>query len=159
MTNATLCYIVRGDPAREVLLGLKKRGFGAGKFNGFGGKIRPDETVRDAAVREVREETRLVVSPDALRPVGAVTFFFPNRPSFDLHVHVFLVSVWSGEAKETPEMVPRWFAIEQIPFEQMWDDDSHWLPRVLAGAHIEAEFTFAEDNETVLSWTMHDEST
>jgi 8-oxo-dGTP diphosphatase len=99
MTNATLCYIVRDEPDRRVLLGRKKRGFGAGKLNGFGGKIRPNETVCAAAVREVWEETGLAVSPEALQPAGTVTFFFPGQPSFDLHVHVFLVTVWAGEAR------------------------------------------------------------
>lgn len=35
----------------EVLLGLKKRGFGAGKWNGFGGKLEAGETPLDSATR------------------------------------------------------------------------------------------------------------
>lgn len=34
-----------------VLLGMKKRGFGAGKWNGFGGKVQPGETIEEAARR------------------------------------------------------------------------------------------------------------
>ena len=36
---------------RAVLLGMKKRGFGAGKYNGFGGKIEENESNYDGAVR------------------------------------------------------------------------------------------------------------
>lgn len=38
----------------KVLLGYKKRGFGVGKYNGFGGKVEPGELPRDAAIRELR---------------------------------------------------------------------------------------------------------
>jgi 8-oxo-dGTP diphosphatase/2-hydroxy-dATP diphosphatase len=34
-----------------ILLGLKKRGFGEGKWNGFGGKIESGESVIQAAIR------------------------------------------------------------------------------------------------------------
>lgn len=44
----TLAFIRRGN---QVLLGLKKRGFGEGKWNGFGGKLNPNETLADAAQR------------------------------------------------------------------------------------------------------------
>ncbi|HEY5036239.1 MAG TPA: NUDIX domain-containing protein, partial [Chthoniobacterales bacterium] len=47
--RANLCFIVRGD---EVLLIRKKRGFGAGKINGPGGKVEPGETALGAALRE-----------------------------------------------------------------------------------------------------------
>lgn len=44
------------SPYASVLLGLKKRGFGTGKWNGFGGKVEPGETIRQAAIREMKEE-------------------------------------------------------------------------------------------------------
>ena len=40
----------------SVLLGMKKRGFGVGKWNGFGGKVENGETVFDGAMRELQEE-------------------------------------------------------------------------------------------------------
>ena len=42
----TLVLVIEGD---RILLGLKKRGFGVGWWNGFGGKINHNETIEDAA--------------------------------------------------------------------------------------------------------------
>jgi 8-oxo-dGTP pyrophosphatase MutT (NUDIX family) len=41
------------NQANKALLGMKKRGFGSGFYNGFGGKVEPGETIAEAAVREV----------------------------------------------------------------------------------------------------------
>jgi 8-oxo-dGTP diphosphatase len=149
MREATLCLLVRGDPPAEVLLGLKKVGFGAGKYTGFGGKVLADETVYRATVRELEEETGVQVLEENLQPAGRLTFLFPAEPGWSQMVHVFLASVWDGEPMESSEMAPAWFPVNEIPFERTWRDGAHWLPRVLAGERIWARFTFAEDNETI----------
>jgi 8-oxo-dGTP diphosphatase len=156
MIEATLCFILDGRPPTRILLGRKKRGFGEGKLNGFGGKVRPHETPIQTIVREVAEESGVVVSPDTLRSAGSVTFVFPFEPSFDHHVHVFVAPAWSGEVRESAEMAPAWFRIEEIPYEQMWNDDRYWLPHVLSGKRIRAEFSFAKDNETVADWSIEE---
>lgn len=155
MKHATLCFILDGTPPRRILLGRKKRGFGEGKLNGFGGKIEPGETIRAAAVREIEEESRLVVPMESLQAAGTVTFRFPYEPRFDHHVHVFLTTQWRGRPLETAEMAPEWFSLEAIPYNRMWNDDAYWLPEVLSGNTIQADFSFAKDNETVASWSLH----
>jgi len=149
MRDATLCFLIKGNPANEVLLGLKKVGFGEGKYGGFGGKIEPDESVEMAAVRELEEEAGISVSEDALQNMGRLTFLFPAKPDWNQVVHVFLVKTWHGDPVESAEMKPVWFKIDEIPFESMWQDGSYWLPFTLAGKRISARFTFKEDNETV----------
>ncbi len=156
MIEATLCFLLDGRPPTRILLGRKKRGFGKGKLNGFGGKVRPGETPVRTIVREVAEEAGVTVSPDTLRSAGSVTFVFPFEPAFDHHVHLFVTNDWDGEIRESAEMAPGWFPIDGIPFDRMWDDDRHWLPRVLAGNRIRAEFSFAEDNETVSTWALEE---
>jgi len=156
MIEATLCFIFDGRPPRRILLGRKKRGFGCGKYNGLGGKVRPGETPIRTIVREVAEEAGVTVSLDTLRSVGSVTFVFPFEPTFDHHVHLFVTTDWGGEIRESAEVEPIWFPIDGIPFDRMWDDDRHWLPVVLAGKRIRAEFSFAEDNETVASWSLEE---
>ena len=131
MIQATLCFIFKGDPPNSVLLGYKKRGFGVGKFDGFGGKSKPGETLFEAASRELEEEAGLVTQPTDLDQCGIIMFTFPNRPAWDQEVHVFIARKWNGTPSESEEMRPEWFQLNSIPYERMWDDSHIWLPRVL----------------------------
>ena len=149
MKQATLCYLIRGNPPNEILLGLKKAGFGEGKYGGFGGKIEAGEAVTMAAVRELQEETGIKVLEKDLQWMGHLTFLFPAKPDWSQMVHVFLATKWNGEPVESTEMIPAWFATDEIPFEQMWQDVYYWLPCILAGERIRARFAFKEDNDTV----------
>lgn len=149
MREATLSFLIRGDPPEYVLLGLKKNGFGAGKYNGFGGKIEPGETVRSAAARELEEESGVRVEAHDLHSAGHLTFIFPAKPEWDQIVHVFLTQVWSGEPVESREMRPAWFRTDAIPFDDMWADDAHWLPRILHGEPVRATFWYRADNASV----------
>jgi 8-oxo-dGTP diphosphatase len=149
MNERTLCFLVRGNPSSEVLLGLKKTGFGVGKFAGFGGGVETGETIELAAVRELEEETGLKVSINDLHPVGQLTFLFPSKPHWSQIVHVFLVETWHGDPQESDEMKPVWCLMNEIPFENMWNDAPYWLPLVLNRKSIKATFVYKDDNETV----------
>ena len=155
MTHATVCFLLRNG-GREVLLGLKQRGFGRGKLNGYGGKILPGESPEAAAAREVAEECRVLVEPQDLRPAGSLVFDFPFERSFDQFVYVFTATAWEGEPEETAEMVPFWHPVDRLPFDRMWADDPHWLPLVLAGGSVDASFTFASDNESLQTWSVRE---
>ena len=41
--------------------------------------------------------------------------------------------------------------MDALPFGRMWDDAPRWLPRVLAGERLRATFSYAADNETVVT--------
>lgn len=145
MILTTLCFPVRGSPIDELLLGMKKRGVGAGKFNGFGGKIEGGETVETAVLRELHEECGLSALPTQLTKAAELIFY--NGDRLDTITHVFLLDSWLGQPVETAEMQPHWFRVDAIPFDQMWADDRHWLPRVLAGEQIRGTFHFSADEE------------
>ena len=149
MNDRTLCFLMRENPSREVLLGLKKTGFGAGKYAGFGGRIEVSETIERAAVRELEEESGIKVSINEIYPVGHLTFLFPAKPDWSQTVHVFLAKKWQGDPKESDEMKPIWCMLDEIPFESMWDDASYWLPLILQGKKIKASFVYKDDNQTV----------
>lgn len=149
MLEATLCFLVDGNPPARILLGHKKVGFGQGKWGGVGGKLEPGETPAQAAIREVYEETGVGVQEVDLCRAAHLTFLFPCKPEWSQVVHVFVAYRWEGQASESHEIAPAWFDVEQIPYAQMWDDCRHWLPEVLAGTVVCAVFTFGRDNETV----------
>lgn len=152
MKQATLFLLVKDGATREVLLGMKKRGFGAGRFNGFGGKVEPGETVAAAAIRELQEESGIVVAPEHAKKVAELAFTFPHVPkekNWDQVVHVFVANQWQGEPKESDEMTPQWFSEGQIPYPKMWVDDQHWLPLVLQGKFVTGSFAFGKEDNTI----------
>lgn len=136
----TLC-IVHQHP--KILLGMKKRGFGAGRWNGFGGKVSEPETIEDAARRELREEVGVEVQN--LNKVGIIDFEFKGNPEI-LEVHIFKSDDFSGEPTESEEMKPQWFHVDEIPFKEMWPDDIHWMPLFLAGKKFKGRFLFGESD-------------
>jgi len=137
----TLCIIQQGE---QVLLGLKKRGFGAGRWNGFGGKIEPGETLLEAAVREVREECGLIVGKLSER--GVLSFTFANGLS-PLEMHIYLATSFTGTPIETEEMRPRWFIASSLPLNDMWADVPYWLPLLLSGKQFTGTFPYADTEE------------
>lgn len=135
-----LLTLVVVESGGEVLLGLKKRGFGAGKWNGFGGKVEPGESIADAARRELSEEACIEATDLEHR---AITRFRFGDEREILEVHIFACSSFRGTPKETDEMHPQWFSSARIPYDGMWPDDVHWLPKLLAGERFQAYFGFA----------------
>lgn len=155
MTAAvTLCFPLRTCNGQEqVLLGLKKTGFGTGKVVGIGGHVEPGESVVQAICREVDEESGLGVAAMDLIPAGTVEFVFPARPDFDMFTTIFLCRKFSGVAVESDEIVPQWYPVDQLPQERMWADAIHWLPAFLAGQRGHWRVVLNNDNETVASST------
>lgn len=149
--RATLMFIV-DEEAGRVLLIRKKRGLGAGKINGPGGKMDPGETSLECAVRETQEELGVT----ALDPVKHGELWFQFVDGLALYVDVFRATRWQGEPVETPEAIPLWTSLEELPFDQMWADDRHWLAEVLVEKkNFIGRFVF--DDDTMLScdvlWT------
>lgn len=135
---ATLLFI---HDSERVLLIRKKRGLGAGKINGPGGRLEPGETPERAAIREVEEE--LCITPLGVEPRGSLSFEFTD--GYTLHAHLFVASGFRGTPQETGEAIPLWFALDRLPFHEMWADDALWLPHVLQGRSVRGRFVFEGD--------------
>ena len=140
MKVQTLCLLRNGE---QVLLGMKKRRFGTGKWNGFGGKLHVGETIEKALIREMNEEIGITARQEDLDKVGKLRFKFKDGTK--IQVHVFTLAKWEGEPAESEEMAPKWHHVSEIPYHAMWPDDKHWLPLVLAGKKVEGTFHFTED--------------
>jgi 8-oxo-dGTP diphosphatase len=137
--RATLLFVIRKG---RLLLIHKKRGLGAGKINGPGGRIDDKETPVECAIREVQEE--LMVTPTGVRQAGELRFQFVD--GFSIHGYVFTASDCDGEPQETDEATPLWTQTNSIPYEQMWADDRYWMPLMLEGTYFEGRFLFDGDS-------------
>ena len=124
------CFSTGQDGKKRILLGMKKRGFGMMKYNGFGGKIEEGETTEEGAKRELEEESTLVANKLINR--GYLVFnMHDSRKIMKVHVYSCDEDNYTGTPTETEEMRPQWFNIDSVPFEKMWLDDKYWLPYLL----------------------------
>ncbi len=131
----TLLFVQQGS---DVLLIRKKRGHGAGKIIGPGGKVEPGETPTQSAIRELHEEVGLVAQQITER--ARIKFIELDGPQW--FGHIFTSPTIEGNPIETDEAIPLWFPQQNLPLDQMWPDDKYWLPRILAGEYLYAEFLF-----------------
>ena len=139
--KATLLFVIRGG---QILLIHKKRGLGAGKINGPGGRIEAGESPMECAIREVREELRISVRD--VKWAGTLRFQFAD--GYSLHGEVFTAADFDGTPTETDEAVPHWFKLNELPYTRMWPDNKLWMPLMLAGKTFDGKFIF--DSDTML---------
>ncbi len=135
---ATLTFIVKND---KILLIRKKRGLGAGKINAPGGRVEPGESHIECAIREVEEE--LHITPDNPEYVGESLFQFTD--GYSIHVYTYIANDYTGKPTETDEAIPLWFDLDNIPYNEMWEDDRYWLPLLLQGKQFKGRYLFDKD--------------
>ncbi|MDD3086277.1 MAG: 8-oxo-dGTP diphosphatase [Candidatus ainarchaeum sp.] len=145
----TLALAINGN---KILLGMKKRGFGVNRWNGFGGKVEHGETITQGAKREIFEECE--IKANKLQKRGILTFIFEGEEK-ELEVHIYIIKKFSGTPTETEEMKPKWFANNKIPFKDMWPDDEIWLPYFLAGKKFVGTIYFKDQN-TIKTHDIHE---
>jgi 8-oxo-dGTP diphosphatase len=143
--RATLVFVYT---APRLLLIRKKRGLGAGKLNGPGGRVEPGESLDACALREVREE--LCITPTGLERLGDLRFQFVD--GYGIHVAAYRALGLEGEPTETEEAAPVWVDAAAIPYEEMWEDDRLWLPRLIRGEPFAGRFVF--DDDVMLDFVM-----
>ena len=144
-TKTTIVYLKRDD---EVLLAMKKRGFGEGKLNGIGGKVEPGETSEQCAVRETKEEIGVEITEfEKLADINFDEYVKDNHEM--VLMDVYIATKWQGEPQESEEMRPQWFKVKDIPYDDMFIDDEHWLPQVLDGQKVRGFFKFDENWQLV----------
>ncbi len=139
----TLCLIIKDS---KILLGFKKVGLGAGRWNGFGGKVELGEQIEEGAKRELKEEAGIEAGD--LKKNGILEFEFKNNPEI-LEVHIFKIDNFSGEPKESDEMMPKWFHIAEMPYDKMWKSDAMWLPIFLRGEKFRGKFSYDDSHNLI----------
>lgn len=149
-----LCLLFRtaaraDGTSREVLLGLKRTGFGTGRVVALGGKIDGRESAREAAVREVREESGIDLRPEDVLCAGRITWSFPARPAWNMAAFLFTAGAGAATPVPSEEIEPRWYPVDAIPWDGMWQDAPHWVPHLLEGRTVDAAIVMDTDNEGV----------
>ncbi|MDE0451474.1 MAG: 8-oxo-dGTP diphosphatase [Gammaproteobacteria bacterium] len=137
--RATLVYLLHGD---SVLLIRKLRGHGAGKINAPGGRVEAGESVEAAAIREVAEEVGVRVQALELR---ALLRYDDPAEGLAMEGFAFVSSEFDGTPALTAEADPFWCRIDEVPYDEMWENDRIWLPTVLRGERIRADFRFCRN--------------
>ncbi len=149
MKQATLGFLVKRNSKNkitDVCLAMKKRGLGVDKWNGSGGKFKKSEdgSISNCLIRELKEEINVEVIKH--KKIGTLKFLFDASIDYSMNVHIYLVENWKNEPSESEEMKPKWFKVENIPYEDMWEDDKYWLHHILNDKEILGTITFNKDN-------------
>lgn len=146
MKLATLCYVRSADKTLMIHRIKKANDMHMGKWNGLGGKLEPGETPEECAIREIYEESGLVVSAPQLK--GLLTFpGFANDE--DWYAFVFVVETFTGELIDSPEGDLAWVENKDLLGLNLWEGDRiflNWLdrPGFFSGKFIYKDGRFIE---------------
>ena len=139
MRQTTLWMIVK---LNKILLCMKKRWFWEWLWNWAGWKCEKNESINEAMIRELFEETKLKTTNNDIENYWLLHFIFEGNSDWNQDVNIFKINNFTWIPTETEEMKPNWFEIDKIPYDKMWEDDKIWLPEFLSGEKVEYEFVF-----------------
>lgn len=123
MINSTLCYLRRGQDVLLLHRIKKKNDLNQDKWIGVGGKFEDKESPEDCALREIREETGLIVTRWQYR--GIVTFVSDRWETE--YMHLFTADEFTGQLKECDEGVLEWIAWKRMLELPHWKGDEIFL--------------------------------
>jgi 8-oxo-dGTP diphosphatase len=132
---AVLVYVKRGTQVLMLHRNGRADDYHSGKWNGLGGKLELGESPREAARRELLEESGLELAPEDFRPIG--TLFFPNfkaHKSEDWWVTVFIAHLSLDAApmlQAGDEGELHWIEEARLLSLPLWEGDRHFIPFVL----------------------------
>ena len=149
----TLAYIISPDGRKTLLVHRNKREGDQhlGKYNGLGGKMKPDEDVYRCIVREIREEAGIDCVDVVLRGTINWTGFGPNGE--DWFGFIFRVDSFVGTPfRSNEEGDLAWVDIENIMELPMWEGDRYFLPLVFDDDPRVFHGVMPYDNNRPLDW-------
>jgi 8-oxo-dGTP diphosphatase len=130
----TLILVLHGG---EVLLlrGAADKRLWADKLNGVGGHIEADESVHQAAQRELLEETGLNVPDLRLRGVVHIAGQWPHP---GVMMFVLVGTAPSRRTAQSREGMLEWHDPARLPLADLVEDLPELVPRVLAADRADA---------------------
>jgi len=143
LLEATLGFLVKDN---RVWLAVKTRNIGKDCWNGYGGGVeKEDKNLVESLKREVLQEGKVEISEKTVEKVAIINFHNTKSDGeiFVCKVHIFFIKDWEGIPQESEEMVtPTNFEINDLPLENMMPADKEWLPLVLEGKKLIAEYYY-----------------
>jgi 8-oxo-dGTP diphosphatase len=145
MKLATLCYLRKDGHTLMIHRVKKENDMHAGKWNGLGGKLEPGETPEACAIREILEESGLIVKNLILK--GIITFpGFSNDE--DWYTFLFVIDDFEGQLIDSPEGHIRWIPDDELLDLYMWPGDRIFIPWLDRPEFFSGKFVY-KDNQLV----------
>ena len=151
MILATLCYIQHAGQTLMIHRVKRANDIHLGKWNGLGGKFNPGESPEECVIREVREESGLMLRQPRLRGL----LIFPGFKGNDWYVFVFTASEFSGQLKENEEGFLSWIPDDSLLSLPLWPSDAIFLPWIKQGKFFSAKFVYEGDELKSHTVTFH----
>lgn len=112
-----------------------------GKWNGLGGKLEPGETPEECVIREVREESGLIIHNPTLK--GILTFpLFANNE--DWYAFVFTATQFNGELINSREGDLAWIDDDKLLSLPLWEGDLIFLPWLNNEGFFSGKFVYQD---------------
>jgi 8-oxo-dGTP diphosphatase len=141
MKLATLCYVTDRKNNKTLMIHRvkKENDYHRGKWNGLGGKFDRGESPEECAVREVKEESGLVIKNPIMK--GFITFpEFDGR--HDWYVFIFTATEFEGELIDSNEGILKWVPNGKLASLNLWDGDKIFLEWLFQGKFFSAKFIY-----------------
>lgn len=154
MKTCTLGFLFKDG---KIILAKKKRKFGAGKWNGYGGGIEEGENKLEGLARELEEESGVIIQKEKCKELGYVDFHFENKEEYNQKVYMYRIDGFSGEPQETEEMgEPKAFDINEIPYHEMIIGDDKFIPFIVEDKNFKGDIYFSESGEEIKNFNIID---
>jgi 8-oxo-dGTP diphosphatase len=141
MILATLCYVKSNGCTLMVHRNKKANDIHEGKWNGLGGKFEPGETPEECVIREVYEESGLLISHPRLHGL----LMFPKFKGNDWYVFVYTADEFTGELIDSPEGRLEWIPDKKILSLNLWESDHIFMLWIREDKFFSAKFEYDGD--------------
>jgi 8-oxo-dGTP diphosphatase len=139
MQLATLCYVIDKDKTLMLHRIKKENDMHEGKWNGLGGKFEQGETPEECVIREVQEESGLLIKNPKMH--GFITFpLFDGKK--DWYVFLFTAREFEGELIDSSEGKLEWIKNEKLIELNLWEGDKEFISWLLDDKFFSAKFVY-----------------
>lgn len=141
MQLATLCYVIDDDKTLMMHRVKKKNDMHEGKWNGLGGKFEHGETPEECVIREVKEESGLLIKNPKLH--GFITFpMFDGKK--DWYVFLFTAKEFEGNLIDSKEGILKWIPNDKLLELNLWEGDKIFIPWLFQDKFFSAKFIYED---------------